>query len=83
MSPQLKQDLAHRGAPADNDTTSLGSDLIWGVAGIAAAINRSPRQCFHMLENGRLPARKIGGRWCASRVGLQKFFADLVAGGVA
>ncbi len=81
MSPQLKQNLADRGSPAD-DPTSLGSDLIWGVAGIAAAINRSPRQCFHMLENGRLPARKVGGRWCASRAGLQKFFADLVAGKV-
>ena len=31
----------------------------------------------------RLPARKVGGRWCASRAGLQKFFADLVAGEVA
>jgi hypothetical protein len=65
------------------DDGSLGADLIWGVKRIADVINRNPRQTFHLLENGRLPAKKIGGRWCASRTGLQKFFGDLVAGEVA
>jgi hypothetical protein len=83
MSAQLKENLAIRGCPPDNDTVSLGSDLVWGVTSIAKEINRNPRQTFHLLENGRLPAKKVGGRWCASRTGLQKFFANLVAGEVA
>jgi hypothetical protein len=64
-------------------STGLGCDLIWGVAGIGRAIGRNQRQTFHMLENGRLPAKKIGGRWVASRAGLQQFFATLIAGEVA
>jgi hypothetical protein len=62
---------------------SSALDLIWGVAGIGKAIGRTPRQTFHMLENGRLPAKKIGGRWCASRQGLHKFFGDLTDGKLA
>jgi len=83
MNQQLVHDLAARGAPAQNDSGSLGSDLIWGVAGIAAEIGRNTRQTFHMLENGKLPAAKVGGRWCASRSGLRQFFASLMAGGEA
>jgi hypothetical protein len=81
MDQQLAQ--ATRGASAENDNASLGNDLVWGVAAIAAEINRTPRQAFHMLENSRLPARKVGGRWCASRAGLRQFFASLIAGEVA
>ena len=77
MSGQLAHDLA------SNATPPLGDDLIWGVAGIAKEINRNQRQTFHMLENGKLPARKVGGRWCASRAGLRQFFASLIAGKVA
>ena len=55
--------------------TSLEHDLVWGVSGIAKEINRSPRQTFHLLENGRIPARKIGARWCATRSALRQFFA--------
>jgi hypothetical protein len=42
-------------------------DLIWGCAAIAAIIGRSQRATFHLLENQRLPARKIGERWVASK----------------
>lgn len=61
MSQQLAHDLAARGAPADNDSVSLGSDLIWGVASIAKEINRNQRQTFHMLENGKLRLAKSAG----------------------
>lgn len=77
MSKPLQKGLSE--VPNDG----LAEDLIWGVAGIATEINRSPRQTFHMLENGRLPAKKIGGRWCASRAGMKKFFASLIEGEVA
>lgn len=42
-------------------------DLIWGATAIAQVIRRSRRQTFMMLENGELPARKIGGRWVIER----------------
>jgi len=73
MSKDLKET-----APAANDVTSLGADLAWGVAAISVEIGRNPRQTFHLLENGKLPASKVGGRWVASRTGLRQFFAKLI-----
>ena len=46
------------------------SDLVWGATGIAEVLNVNRRQAFFLLENKRIPARKIGGRWCASRARL-------------
>jgi hypothetical protein len=42
-------------------------DVLWGAAEIGGAIGKAARPTFHLLETGHLPARKIGGRWCASR----------------
>ena len=42
-------------------------DLIWTGSEIAKALNLTERQCWHLLERGALPARKIGGKWVASR----------------
>lgn len=42
-------------------------DIIWEASNIAAVIGRTERQTVHMLSTGALPARKIGGRWVASR----------------
>jgi hypothetical protein len=63
-------------------STGLGCDLIWGVTGIGREIGRNQRQTFHLLENGRIPAKKVGGRWCASRAGLRRYFASILAGEV-
>ncbi|MBZ9873087.1 helix-turn-helix domain-containing protein [Mesorhizobium sp. BR1-1-9] len=49
-------------------------ELIWGAEGIAAAINKSTRQVFHMLESGTLPAKKVGGRWVISKQALVSAF---------
>lgn len=49
-------------------------ELIWGVNAIAKLIGRTDRQVFHMLTNGQLPARKVGGRWVAERSKLIAFF---------
>ncbi len=43
------------------------ADLAWGVDEIAKAIGRTERATFHLLAKGQLPARKVGGRWVASR----------------
>jgi len=45
------------------------ADIIWGAAGIAQVVGLTERQTFHLLEAGKLPAKK-NGRWCASRARL-------------
>ena len=45
----------------DSDT------LIWGAEQIGEVIGRPARAAFYLLEQGLLPAKKIGGRWVASR----------------
>lgn len=66
-----------------NGIDGLAGDLLWGVANIAKEINRTKRQTFHLLAKGCLPARKFGGRYCASRAGLRHYFANLIAGEAA
>ena len=48
--------------------------LVWGAAAIAALLGITERRAFHMLEAGTLPARKVGGRWVASRKKLEQHF---------
>jgi hypothetical protein len=46
-----------------------------GATEIGTVINRGARQTFHLLTNGEIKsARKIGGRWCASRAALLREF---------
>jgi hypothetical protein len=66
----MSDDVPEAG-PRTNEP-DLRSDLVWGGEGIAQEINRTTRQAFHMLENGLLPARKVGGVWCASRTALRR-----------
>jgi hypothetical protein len=47
-------------------------DVIWGCAEIAAFIKRTNRQTLYMLEMGFIPARKVGGKWCASKRALRQ-----------
>ncbi|WP_296589529.1 DNA-binding protein [Roseibium sp.] len=58
---------------ASEDT---GIDLLWEVDEIAKVIGRTPRQTFHMLKKGELPAKKVGGRWVAERGELLRFFCS-------
>ncbi|TJU73886.1 MAG: DNA-binding protein [Mesorhizobium sp.] len=52
---------------------------VWGCTAISKVIKRKPRQTFNLLENGELPAKKVGGRWVASRAKLEKLFQIEVA----
>jgi hypothetical protein len=54
--------------------TEGGLDLIWGAAAIGRAIARNERQTFFLLETGKIPAKKVGGRYCADRGELRAFF---------
>ena len=54
---------------------NLNSDLVWGVGDIGAIINRTGRQTYHLLARGEIKsARKVGGRWVASRAALLREF---------
>jgi hypothetical protein len=66
-----------------NAQDDLANDIAWGVDAIGKVIGRNARQTFHLIDTGKLPVKKIGGRWCASRSGLRKFFADVLSGEVA
>ena len=48
----------------ENDETL---DLVWGAKAIGELIQKPARQTFYLLENGALPARKVGSQWVASR----------------
>lgn len=54
-------------------------DLVWEVEAISRLIGRTPRQTFHMLKSGQLPAKKVGGRWVAERNKLIAFFLETAA----
>lgn len=56
----------------------LASDLIWGADLIAAELGLEARQVYHQLSQGKLPARKLFGRWCASRSGLRRYLSDIL-----
>jgi hypothetical protein len=47
--------------------TDAASDIVWGAEGIAAVIQRSVVATHHLLGQGALPAKKVAGRWVASR----------------
>ncbi len=48
---------------------------IWGVAAIAAAANLTERQAYWALEQGHLPASKLGRRWFTTPRRLRALFA--------
>jgi hypothetical protein len=55
-------------------------DLLWGAEAIGKALDVNPRKAFHLLEKKAIPAKKVGGRWVASRRGLRRFFSDAIGG---
>jgi hypothetical protein len=52
-------------------------DIVWGAQEIGRVINISTRQAFFLLANKKLPAKKVGGRYAASR----RKLIDHVTGG--
>ncbi|MEB3045640.1 hypothetical protein [Rhizobium mulingense] len=55
--------------------TELREDLLWGALAIAQYIGRSQRSTYHMLEQGQLPARKVGELWVGSKTTLRGHLA--------
>jgi hypothetical protein len=61
-------------ALAATDDERIGDDLLFGAQAIADEIGRPIRGVYHLLENGSLPAQKLGATWVASRSRLRAFF---------
>ena len=55
-------------------TIDDGLGLLWGAREISRELGITPRQCIYLLENGRLPATKLGNRWVVARARLREFF---------
>lgn len=51
-------------------------NLIWGVEAIGEVIGLTARQTHHYASTGKIPVKKINGRWCAERNQLTKWFMD-------
>jgi hypothetical protein len=50
-----------------NTTPESGLDTpVWGAKNIGVVVGRNERQAFHLLENGHLPAEKIGKIWVST-----------------
>ena len=45
--------------------------LLWGNREIGRHINRSPRATSHLLETGRIPARRVGGIYVTTEAALR------------
>jgi hypothetical protein len=54
------------------DTKNL--DVLWGAKQIGRYIGKNPRAAVHLLEKGRLPARKVGKIWTSTRKELEATF---------
>lgn len=51
------------------------SEFIWGASAIGKFLGLSTRQVYWMLENGQLPAKKIGDRWMTTKTALTEAMA--------
>jgi hypothetical protein len=59
-------------------TGKLADDLLRGAPAIADEIGESLRQTYDLLEKGRLPGFKVGGRvWHARKSTLRKHYEQL------
>ena len=63
----------------DHTETPEDTTVLWGARAVADAINAPLRKTFHLLENGHLPADKVGAQWVSTRGRLRRFFAGEIA----
>lgn len=63
------------GKPTKSDTM----DLLKGAAAIAAFLGLTERAVYRYLENGTLPAKKVGKLWIASPRVLREHFGEMAS----
>lgn len=61
---------------------SDGTVFLWGCKAIADYIERSERSTFHLLEQGKLPAGKVGATWVSTKPVLREYLDHLARGGL-
>jgi hypothetical protein len=59
-----------------SECTNDTPEIIWGAKAIAREIGRSPRQTFNMLEQGLIPATRVGRLWCSEKTVLRRAIVD-------
>jgi hypothetical protein len=47
-------------------------EFLWGATRIGDAIGQNPNVTFRLLQEGKLPARKVGKRWVSEGKMLQR-----------
>ena len=52
---------------------------VWGAKNIAAIINKPTGSTFHLLEDGRIDADKVGKQWVSTPRRLRKQFGGRAA----
>jgi len=60
---------------------NLADDLMIGAKPIAAFLGLPVRPVFYMMENGQLPAFKIGSKWAARKSTLAGHIVQLESAG--
>lgn len=81
MQKQIVEKIEHNTEVGDGKSPSL--DLVWGAEPIGKVIGLNKRQTFHLLESGRLPAKKVGGKWVSSEGALRRHFCEVLTAEVA
>jgi hypothetical protein len=57
--------------PIPSQVDADESDFLWGARNIGAFINKGPRETYHGLENGWIPAKKVGDLWVSTKSALR------------
>jgi hypothetical protein len=47
-------------------------DVLHGAENIGAYLGLNERQTFYLLERGKLPAKKLGGKWITTKQQLRR-----------
>ncbi len=58
---------------------SVATDTLEGVAAIAEFLGKSERRTHYLIENNRLPAFKLGGKWHMRKTTYAAFIERLEA----
>jgi len=62
--------------PSPQRRQTLADDVLIGAEAIAHEIGIPVRKAFHWLQQGYLPATKVGSIWTSSRSALRQHFGD-------
>lgn len=55
------------GHPTETENRRDDPDFLWGAKAIATDLGITTRRAFYLLEQGMIPATKIGSLWVAGR----------------